>query len=325
MSLFAQNADSSQFYYNKAMKEKEARRYLVASDFFEKSVHFNPSNIEAYLQYGYTSLAMKKTDNAIQNFSKAYTLDPSNITATSELMELYFNYRQYSKAIEFAQKCTGCNNSQRILGMSYYQQEDYSKADKYLAAAIAKDPNDVEVTYTMGRNFLDMDEYTKAVPYYKKAVQMDETRNVWMYELGLLYYNLNDYKNALTSFENAVTHGYNRSNDFNENMGYASLYSGQYEKGENLLLEIYNRKPANKDILRDLAEILYQQKQYDRSLSYCQKLMEMDMKDGKALYQAGLCFQKKGEKDRGQQMCDKAITMDPSLENLRRKKEMIGL
>ena len=36
-------------------------------------------------------------------------------------------------------------------------------------------------------------------------------------------------------------------------------------------------------------------------------------------------FQKKGEKDRGQKMCDKAISMDPSLENLRRKKEIVGL
>ena len=91
------------------------------------------------------------------------------------------------------------------------------------------------------------------------------------------------------------------------------------------MLAIWQRKPANKDILRDMAEIFYTQKQYNKSLSYCQKLMEMDMKDGKALYQAGLCFQKKGEQDRGKKMCDKAIEMDPSLESMRRKKEIVGL
>ena len=74
-----------------------------------------------------------------------------------------------------------------------------------------------------------------------------------------------------------------------------------------------------------MAQALYEQRQYDKSLTYCQKLMEIDDKDAKALYQAGLCFQKKGEKDRGQQMCDKAIQLDPSLENLRRKKEMPGM
>lgn len=43
----------------------------------------------------------------------------------------------------------------------------------------------------------------------------------------------------------------------------------------------------------------------------------MDKNDGKALYQAGQCFIKKGEKDRGQAMCDKAIELDPSLNNLK--------
>ena len=323
-SAEAQNSDSSRFYYDKAIKEKEAGRYLVASDFFGKAIQFDPYNMNAYLQFGYTDLAMKRGDHAKSCFARVYELDPSNKTAIEELMNIYFNYRQFQQAIELAEKCPDCKNSQRILGMSYYQQEDYAKAEKYLTAALQKDPNDVEVTYTMGRNYLDMEEYKKAVPYYSKAVKMDTTRNVWMYELGLLQYNLSDYKNALAAFENAAAHGYNRTNDFIENLGYSAIYSGQYEKGENLLLDIWRRKPGNKDILRDMAGILYQQKQYDRSLSYCQKLMEIDMKDGKALYQAGLCFQKKGEKDRGQQMCDKAIEMDPSLESLRRKKEMPG-
>jgi tetratricopeptide (TPR) repeat protein len=84
-------------------------------------------------------------------------------------------------------------------------------------------------------------------------------------------------------------------------------------------------KPNNKTLIRDMAEIFYGQKQYDKSLLYCQMLMELDPNDGKALYQAGLNFQKKGQKDRGQQMCDKAIEMDPSLNSLRTKKEMVGL
>ena len=322
--VYAQNPDSSRFYFDKAMKEKEAGRNLVASKFFSRSVLFDTTNINAYLQFGYTNLEMKMSDHAKSCFERVYKLETSNKTAIKELMNLYFNYRQFSKAIEFAEKCAGCDHAQRVLGMSYYQQEDYAQAEKYLSIALQKDPNDIEATYTMGRNYLDMEEYNKAVPYYSKAVKLDATKNMWMYELGLLYYNLNDYKNALASFENAEAHGYNRSNDFMENLGYAAIYSGQYDKGEKLLLDIWKRKPGNKDVLRDIAGILYQQKQYDRSLSYCQKLIEIDVKDGKALYQAGLCFQKKGEKDRGQQMCDKAIAMDPSLENLRRKKEMRG-
>ena len=324
-SAYAQNSDSSTYYFDKAMLEKEAGRYLVAARLFYQSIRHNPANVSALLHNGYTYLQMKKTDGAKLNFTRLYELDPGNKLAVKELMNLYYNYHQYNQAIEFALKCSECDNSTRILGMSYYHNEDYPKAEQHLSAALQKNPSDAEATYIMGRNYLDMEEYTKAVPFYAKAVKLDETKNVWMYELGLLYYNLNNFKSALESFKQAADRGYNQGNDFKENLGYASLYSGEYEAGENLLLAVWQRKPANKDILRDMSEIFYQQKQYDKSLAYCHKLMELDAKDGKALYQAGLCFQKKGQKDRGQQMCDKAIEMDPSLTSLRRKKEIAGM
>jgi len=324
-SVYAQQVDSSMFFFKKGLDEKNTKRYLVASQSFEKSVKYNASNIDAWLENGLANLEMRKTDQAINCFQKALALDPGNKKAIRELTSLYFNYRQYAKAIEFARKCADCDNAQRIIGMSMYQQEDYPSAVTALQAALKQDPADAEATYTLARTYLDMEEYKKAVPVYEQAVKLDPTKNAWIYEQGLLYYNLDDYKNAMNAFNSAAQAGYVQSNDFNENLGYASLYSGEYEKGEKLLLAVLNKKPGNKTILRDMAEILYQQKQYDKSLDYCQKLLEIDTKDGKALYQAGLCFQKKGEKDRGQQMCDKAILMDPSLDGLRKKKEISGL
>ena len=84
------------------------------------------------------------------------------------------------------------------------------------------------------------------------------------------------------------------------------------------------KKPGNKDMLRDIAQAYYDRKLYDKTLEFCQKLLELDANDAKALYQAGMCFQKKGQKDRGQAMCDKAIQLDPSLAKMRRKQEMPG-
>ena len=170
-----------------------------------------------------------------------------------------------------------------------------------------------------------MEDYKGAVPYYNKAVVLDGEKTTWMYELGLLYYNNDDFKNAVVFFNKAAEKGYNRSNDFNENLGYANIYAGNFDEGEKLLLQVLERKPNNKELLRDMAEAYYKTNKFDKSLNYCQKLMEMDMKDGKALYQAGLCFQKMGQKDKGQAMCDKAIEMDPSLNSLRQKSMTMGL
>jgi tetratricopeptide (TPR) repeat protein len=128
------------------------------------------------------------------------------------------------------------------------------------------------------------------------------------------------------TFNKAAAAGFTQSNDFMENLGFSYIYSGEVEKGEKLLMEVLAKKPGNKDLLRDIADAYYQLKNYDKSLEFLQKLMELDAKDAQALYQAGQCFIKKGEKDRGQAMCDKAIELDPSLSKMKKQKQMgVGL
>jgi tetratricopeptide (TPR) repeat protein len=316
--------DSAKFYYLKGLEEKNARRFLVASQHFEKAIEFDKTFTDAYLENGYANLEMRKTDQAKANFTKVYELQPSNTASIKELTNLYFDYRQWDKAIEFAQKCKDCGNTDRIIGMANYQKEEYVQAEKYLTKAVAKDPKDAQATYTLARAYLDMEEYKKSVPWFEKAVELDPTKSSWMNELGLLYYTNNDFKGAVRIWEKARDAGFTTGTDFNENLGYAYLYSGNYEKGEIMLTNILAKKPGNKTILRDIAQILYDQKQYDRSLDYCQKLMEKDPKDALALYQAGLCFQKLGKKDKGQAMCDQAIEMNPALASKRTKSMDIG-
>lgn len=310
--------DSSSFYYTKGLAEKNEKRFLTASANFEKAIAFNKNYAEAYIENGLANKEMRKTDQVKTNFLKAYELQPNNIQIIKELTNLFYDYRQWDKAAEFANKCVGCDNAERIIGLCNYENENYIAAEKFLLKAVVKNPSDAIVNYTLGRTYMDMEMYKKAVPYFEKAAALNPEKNAWAYELGLLYYNNNNYRSAVTAFETAAKNGYVTSNDFNENYGYSLLYSGQYAKGEEKLVSIYQKK-GNKEMLRDLAQILYEQKQYDRSLDYCQKLLEADSKDAKALYQAGLTFQKMGQKEKGQGMCDKAIEMDPSLASKRSK------
>jgi tetratricopeptide (TPR) repeat protein len=324
-SLAAQNADSSQFYFQKGLEEKKAKRYLVASNHFTKAIQLNPGFVDAYIESGFANNEMRKTDAAKADFTKALDLDPQNETAIKELTTIYFNYRQYQNALDLAQKCKTCANKDRITAMCYYSMEDYGKAEKLLLAVVNKNPKDAEITYTLASNYLAMGLEAKAITWYENAVILDDKKSRWFFELGLLYSNTNNYKKAIIAYTKAADLGFIKGNDFNENLGFAYVYGGDFTNGEKILSDLISRRPGDKELIRDVASAFFDNKMYDAALGYCQKLLEMDMKDGKALYQAGLCFQKKGMTERGMQMCDKAIELDPSLSGLKSKKLAPGM
>ena len=324
-AVFAQTPDSAVYYFKKGEEEKTARRFMIAADYFNKAILFDPKYTDAYLENGFTSIQMRKTDEALQFFSKAYEVDPGNMIAGNQLMDLYFSYHQYQNAMDLAKKCKTCANADRVIALAYFYLEDYAASEKLLIKQIQKNPADAELNYILGRAYLEMELEAKAIPYYLKAVELQPDNYNWLSQLGLVYYAKEDYKNAVVYFKKALEKGFTQNLEFNENFGFAYIYSGEFEKGEKLLLDVSDKKKGNKEILRELSIVYYERKMYDKSLDLCQKLMELDMKDGKALYQAGLCFIKKGQNERGQQMCDRAIELDPSLNKLRQKKMSVGL
>lgn len=316
----AQQADSAVYFYQKGVSEKAQNRWLLASKYFDQAIHKNPSYTAAYIENGYANLAMRKTDAALQNFTKLIELDASNPIAIKELTELFYNYHQYQKAIQFAEKCKDYPDAEKIIALSLFQLEEYGKAEKKLLTLVEQRPTDAELLYTLGKTYLEMQLEPQAIKYYEKAIALKTTESTWSFELALLYFAAENYASAIIYFNKATDQGYPKSREWKENVGFSYVYSGAFETGEKMLAEVHDSKPGDTDIYRDLAEFFYGRKQYDKSLGYCQKLMEMNMKDGKALYQAGLCFQKKGQTEKGKAMCDKAIEMDPSLNNLRTKR-----
>ena len=318
--------DSAVFYFNKGVEEKTSKRFLHASKNFETAIKFDSNYLQAYLENGYSNLEMRKLRLALNDFTKVFELDNTNQAAIKELASLYFGFKQYQKAVEFTNKCPSCNDKEKIIGISYYQDENFGLAEKVLAPYVQKNPTDAEASFALARTYMELENEKKAIYFYELALKERNTNASWYSELGLIYYNNNQYKKAIDCFTNAIKNGITQSNDFKQNYAFAYIYANDATNAEPILQDLIIRKAGNKELLRDIAEAYYSAKQYDNSLGYCQRLIEMDARDGKALYQAGLCFQKKGQTDRGQKMCDAAIDMDPALGKMRKQTSLpVGL
>jgi len=325
----AQNStDSAEKYNAKAAVEVQQGRNAVAYKYFQKAVNFDSLNEKAWRGLANTAMDLRQYAKARQSYQKVYEIYSKDTAAIHHLAVLNFNFRQWESAIFFAklmleQKISG--NSNYIIGKSFYEQENYGQAFKYLDAAMLEEPDNAQIPYIMALAYVDMSNYKKAVPYFLKALQTDSSNARWTYELAMTYAAIPDDKTAVVYYELAAARGYKTDNDFYENLSLSCILSGQAEKGIILMQKVLQKKPQDITLLYNIAETYYKINQYKEAIDYWNKVLRQDEKHSRALYMSGVAYQKKGETSKGKKLCEQAIAMDPSLSTYRRQKMDIGL
>jgi len=241
---------------------------------------------------------------------------------------LSVNLKQNDDVIQYATKLKQVDAAAKVnavIGKVYYEQDNYGDAIQYLTAAQKEEPANAEVPYMIARSYGDMLNYKQAIPFFEKAISLDTSKNNWLYELGLICYAMHDDKNALKYILLAGDKGYKKDNDYFENLGIAYLNIGNLDEGVKILNEILKKKPSDLNILNMVAEAYYYKGKFSDAMNYWDTILGYDKTNASALYMIGMCYQKKGEKDKGVRLCDKAIEMDPSLASLKQKKLDMGL
>jgi tetratricopeptide (TPR) repeat protein len=320
-------SDSSSYYYNKGLSEKNARRYREAERSFAKAVQFDSKKLDNHLELASAMMEQRRYAEAKGVYHTAEAIDPNNSTVIENLATLSYNMRKYEDAIRYAQKKQqlkiGKDNN-LIIARSYYALENYGETIKYCELAYKEDATIAETPYLAGRAFMDMHNYKRAAGCFEQALALDSNNAQWMYEAGLVNYAVPDDKRALYWMEKAGAKGLKKTNEYMENLATAYLNAGQFEKGIGILQEILVRKPEDQEVLYSIAEAYYKIKKYDDAISYWDKALAVDKKNANALYMIGMSYQKKGEVEKGRQLCDRAIQMDPSLAKLKEEKKMPG-
>ena len=327
-STISAQSDSAAFYYQKGLEEKNARRYREAEKRFVKAVSFAPANPDYHLELADAYMAQNKYADAKQSYQNAEKIKPENPVVIEKLATLSFNTRKWEDAIRYAQKMQQLKIQKPvnyIIGHSYYQMENYGEAIKYMEQASKEEPNKGEIPYTIARSYLEMSNYKQAAANFEKAISLDSTKANWIYETGLVFDAIHDSKKALHYIELAGNKGYNKGNDYLENLANAYINAGQNEKGIEILKQVLQRKPTDQELLYQVAQAYYKTGKYQLAIDYWDQALAQDKTNAKVLYMIGLSYQKKGDKQKGMQLCDRAIQMDPSLKSLKQQQGQLGL
>ncbi|HEY0060237.1 MAG TPA: tetratricopeptide repeat protein, partial [Flavisolibacter sp.] len=270
---------------------------------------------------------LRRYPQARERYLESEKLGDKSVDTYRRLMEISFNLRQYPDAIKYAQlvkKTDPAAKTAYFIGKAHYEGENYGEAIKFLNIAAQEDEKNAEVPYMIGRAQADMMNYKAALPFFEKALSLDPANNRWMYETALMYYAMHDDKNSLKYLLLAAEKGYKRDNEYLENLSIAYLNNKETDKGLEILAESLKRRPTDVNLLNMIAEANYDAKRFDEAIKYFDQLFALDKENASALYMIGMSYQNKGDKQKGQAICDRAIQMDPSLAKNKQKTSMPG-
>lgn len=321
-ALVHAQTDSSAHFLQKGLEEKGKGRRMESLRQFEKAYSYNKNNKEIVSELASAYLDLRRYAQAREKFLQLEQMGDRSAGTYKQLMDLSFNGRQFDDAIKYANLLRKTDGSQQVayyIGKANYEKENLGEAIKYLDIAAKEDPNNPEVPYLVARAYSDMQNFKQAIPYFQKAIALKPTDSRWIYEMALIYYGMNDDQNALKYMLEAGEKGYKKDNEYLQNLSVAYLNTGNAEQGIAILKDALQRRPSDMALLNMVAEAYYDAKKYTEAIEYWDQIFGMDKTNAQALYMIGMSYQKKGDKQKGQAICDRAIQMDPSLSGLKQK------
>ena len=190
--------------------DKEAERLFTLLNQYS-SKYRNAS--EYYLAY--ISYKSNDYDRALNQFFKIRNNPEFEPDIQYYITQIYFARKKYTQVIQEGQALLKnypnhphSAEIQRITGVSYYQQADYSRAIQYLQALAEQKPLPeawgAQDYYTLGVSYYHLQDYAHAVQYLSQSNPGDDElgQSAYLY-LGQAYLYLQNKTNALRAFESA--------------------------------------------------------------------------------------------------------------------------
>lgn len=144
-------------------------------------------NLKGQIEFAKSDLEQSKI-----YLEKAIKLEPKNSFYISDLGTLFYQNKDYKKAIELFTRSIQLNNTNTYaisnLGLSYFQLNDQQTAKKYLVEAYQNNPKIISISNNLAYFYLKTNELKLAFPIVNNSISIDKSdpwaiRNQGLYEI----------------------------------------------------------------------------------------------------------------------------------------------
>ncbi len=317
--------DSAAYFHRLGQAEEAARRPNSALKFYERAAYFNAQDPAILRSIIGVSNTLNKPGAALAAMERLQGLSPADAAGAVALTEAYFNGNQWAKAAEWGQRAQQISptagNVDYMIGIARHNQRDYSAALPYLRRAVAAEPDRADAQYYLGRIYIQQGAYARSLPHYERSLALDP-KPMRAYEYALALSTAGQPERSITWFSKALELGYEAKDDFYTNMAYALSDAKQTKQAIATLKSVLIKRPQDQNILYALAEMHYNAGDFREAIGYWDDVLREDKGNARALFMIGKSYIRMGKTDEGQQLCNKAIEMEPALASLRQERMM---
>jgi len=177
-----------------------------------QAVNLNPQAVAGWETLGiiYRDIRLMANGSepwAIDSFSRAFKLEPTNPVLATELGKAYFNAGQNDQAKQYLTQAIALKNdyyeAKFVLANVYVKTKDNQKAEAILNE-LASQTNNPEVYYEQGRFYFNQGEIAQAIKIFNQVIELFPDHSNALYSLGLAYETQGKKDEALKYFQKVL-------------------------------------------------------------------------------------------------------------------------
>lgn len=180
------------YFYRKGFCYNAAKKYDSAMTPLNQSVRLKKDYLNTWLELGFASARLKKTDDAISYYQQAISIDPGSHIAYNGIGEVYRDIKKdMNEAMNWYRKALDVKPKERkaCFGIGYClnSQQKFSEAIPYLRTAIEQENTYTAAYVELGYSLYKTGAYTESEEKLLKALSLNPSNENGRYYLVLLY------------------------------------------------------------------------------------------------------------------------------------------
>jgi tetratricopeptide (TPR) repeat protein len=209
---------------------EESEQYEKAYEEYKRLYEKKPNSVDLLQHLGHVALILNKNDEAIEYYSRILGIDPSNVMAYQELMDLYENTDRYKYYV-------ARGNMHIVTDQMSYAISDFKKA----LTKATEDDEQASTRFVLADLYEKNGKHPQAIDEYLRILDSDSANEEVYINLARIYVKEDALSSAVSILERAVEHGFETEN-VKENL--AQLYikcdmpEKAYETTENELVKV---------------------------------------------------------------------------------------